>query len=57
LIPEPLGGAHRDYTETAENIKKEVISTYKALKKYTMEELKENRYNRFRVLGQFTELS
>ncbi len=55
LIPEPLGGAHRDYKETAENIKKEVLSTYKKLKKIGIEELKEERYNKFRVLGQFSE--
>lgn len=55
LIPEPLGGAHRDYKETAENIKKEVLSTYKKLKKISIEELKEERYNKFRVLGQFSE--
>lgn len=55
LIPEPLGGAHRDYKETAENIRKEVLSTYKKLKKIGIEELKEERYNKFRVLGQFSE--
>lgn len=57
LIPEPLGGAHRDYKETASNIKKIVLDTYKELKVQTIEELKENRYNKFRALGQFTELS
>ena len=57
LIPEPLGGAHRDYKETASNIKKIVLDTYKELKVQTIEELKENRYNKFRTLGQFTELS
>lgn len=57
LIPEPLGGAHRDYSETAANIKKIVLDTYKELKVQTIEELKENRYNKFRTLGQFTELS
>ena len=57
LIPEPLGGAHRDYKETADNIKKIVLDTYKELKVQTIEELKENRYNKFRTLGQFTELS
>ncbi len=55
LIPEPLGGAHRDYKETAENIKKEVLSACKKLKKIGIEELKEQRYNKFRVLGQFSE--
>ena len=57
LIPEPLGGAHRDYNEVAANIKKIVLDAYKELKGQTIEELKENRYNKFRTLGQFTELS
>ena len=57
LIPEPLGGAHRDYNEVAAKIKKIVLDAYKELKGQTIEELKENRYNKFRTLGQFTELS
>ena len=57
LIPEPLGGAHRDYNEVAANIKKIVLDAYKELKGQTIEELKENRYNKFRTLGQFTDLS
>ena len=57
LIPEPLDGAHRDYNEVAANIKKIVLDAYKELKGQTIEELKENRYNKFRTLGQFTELS
>ena len=57
LIPEPLGGAHRDYNEVAANIKKIVLDAYKELKGQTIEELKENRYNKFKTLGQFTELS
>ena len=57
LIPEPLGGAHRDYNEVAANIKKIVLDAYKELKGQTIEELKENRYNKFRTLGQFTEFS
>ena len=57
LIPEPLGGANRDYNEVAANIKKIVLDAYKELKGQTIEELKENRYNKFRTLGQFTELS
>lgn len=57
LIAEPLGGAHRDYKMTADNIKKIVLDTYKELQAKTIDKLKEERYNKFRVLGQFTELS
>ena len=44
LIPEPLGGAHRDYNEVAANIKKIVLDAYKELKGQTIEELKEIRF-------------
>ena len=57
LIPEPLGGAHRDYNKKKKKKKKIVLDAYKELKGQTIEELKENRYNKFRTLGQFTELS
>lgn len=57
LIEEPIGGAHRDYEKTAENIKVEVLKAFKELKKLDIDTLKENRYNKFRVLGTFAELS
>lgn len=57
LIAEPLGGAHRDYKETANNIKKVVLEAYEELQAKTIDKLKEERYNKFRVLGQFSELS
>lgn len=57
LIEEPLGGAHRDYEKTAENIKVEVLKAFKELRKLDIDTLKENRYNKFRVLGTFAELS
>ncbi len=55
IIPEPLGGAHRDYKMTSDNIKKVVMDTLKILREKSIEELKEERYMKFRELGEFSE--
>lgn len=55
IIPEPLGGAHRDYKMTSDNIKKVVMATLKILREKSIEELKEERYMKFRELGEFSE--
>jgi len=53
-IEEPLGGAHRNPSKTAENIKKTVSEALKELLKYTPNELIERRYAKFRNIGVFT---
>jgi acetyl-CoA carboxylase carboxyl transferase subunit alpha len=53
VIPEPLGGAHRDINETAKRIKSKIIVTIKELNSFTAEELLENRYSKFRKIGNF----
>jgi acetyl-CoA carboxylase carboxyl transferase subunit alpha len=53
VIPEPLGGAHRDINETAKRIKSKIIATIKELNSFTAEELLENRYSKFRKIGNF----
>jgi acetyl-CoA carboxylase carboxyl transferase subunit alpha len=55
IIPEPLGGAHRDVDMMAENIKSSLIKTLGVLKKKSPDELIESRYKRFMSYGQFTE--
>ncbi|MBN1467623.1 MAG: acetyl-CoA carboxylase carboxyltransferase subunit alpha [Fusobacteriaceae bacterium] len=55
IIPEPLGGAHRDYKMTSDNIKKVVMDTLKILREKSIDELKEERYMKFRELGEFSE--
>jgi len=55
IIPEALGGAHRDYKVTAENLKKKVFEAVEELNKLTVEELKEKRYEKFRNYGIYTE--
>lgn len=55
IIPEPLGGAHRDYKCAANNLKKVIMETFEELEKLDMEKLLENRYNKFRKIGKITE--
>jgi acetyl-CoA carboxylase carboxyl transferase subunit alpha len=55
VIPEPLGGAHRDVDAMAENIKQSLIKTLDSLKNRSADELIEARYKRLMSYGQFTE--
>lgn len=51
VIPEPLGGAHRDFEGTAENIRKAVDKALQELKEIPRKELPEQRYQKFRGMG------
>jgi len=55
VIPEPLGGAHRDFNATAENVRKTVNEALEELKKTPRKELPELRYQKFRKMGIFAE--
>ena len=55
IIPEPLGGAHRDVDVMAETIKQSLMKTLGVLKKKTTDELIEARYKRLMSYGQFTD--
>ena len=52
-IPEPLGGAHTDHEFTANSMKKAIENALDKLSKMTPEELRIQRYNKFRKMGQF----
>ncbi|MDD2679722.1 MAG: acetyl-CoA carboxylase carboxyltransferase subunit alpha [Candidatus Omnitrophica bacterium] len=52
IIPEPLGGAHRDPQRTAQNLKDFITKDLKELKSLTKEELLDQRYNKFRSMGE-----
>lgn len=54
-IKEPLGGAHTNYEKTASNIKSAITKALADLEKLSPDELKEERYNKFRSMGQFLE--
>ncbi|MCM8535729.1 MAG: acetyl-CoA carboxylase carboxyltransferase subunit alpha [Lentisphaeraceae bacterium] len=52
VIKEPLGGAHIDYDVAATNLKAAVKSHISELSKLSDDELKNQRYERFRKLGE-----
>jgi acetyl-CoA carboxylase carboxyl transferase subunit alpha len=55
IVPEPLGGAHRDYETTAANLKKVIKKYFLQLSKLPIDQLLEQRYQKFRNMGKFIE--
>jgi acetyl-CoA carboxylase carboxyl transferase subunit alpha len=55
VIPEPLGGAHRDHQEMANTLKSYLFRYLRELRGLPGEELLEQRYQKFRRLGVFRE--
>jgi len=55
IIPEPLGGAHRDPKKAAEILKQVLIEELKDLKKIKMEKLVEKRIEKFASMGEWEE--
>lgn len=51
IVKEPLGGAHNDYKEIGDEMKKSILETLEGLSKFSSKELRENRYNKYRNLG------
>lgn len=56
IIKEPLGGAHRDPHETAENIKKVIKKDLITLKNIPKDKLVDQRYAKIRAIGIFKEV-
>jgi len=54
MIPEPLGGAHRDFEATAENIRRTVNKALMELREIPRKELTVLRYQKFRKMGIFS---
>lgn len=54
IVPEPLGGAHREYDTTAENLKTALMKNLSELKNIPAETLLSSRYEKFRKIGKFT---
>ena len=57
VIEEPLGGAHRDHYQTASRLKVYLLRTLRELADLPVEELLDARYEKYRRMGQFLELS
>jgi acetyl-CoA carboxylase carboxyl transferase subunit alpha len=54
-IKEPLGGAHTNHEETANNMKNAILNALNDLSKLSVEKLREERYAKFRAMGRFIE--
>lgn len=55
IVPEPLGGAHRDMDETAKTLKAALISAMNTVSAVPLERLLEQRYDRLMHYGEFEE--
>jgi len=55
IVPEPIGGAHRNWEETAENLRGPLRDALWELRSRTTEELVGERYEKFRKIGVFEE--
>ena len=55
IVPEPEGGAHRDYDMAAANLGTALRQNLAGLRETPVEELLEKRYKKFRALGNFAE--
>lgn len=53
VIPEPLGGAHRDFKTTAESVKKQFLDSLKRLKKLKAPKLVEQRIEKYSAMGEW----
>jgi len=56
VIPEPLGGAHRDHFKTAIALRDRILFNIKELKRIPVDQLVEARYERYRWIGDGGEL-
>ena len=56
IIPEPLGGAHRDPDETARRLKTKLCETLAELEPIEVTQLVDGRYEKFRRIGRFAEV-
>ena len=54
IIPEPLGGAHYDPPQVFTTLKSSIVKQIKRLKQLPLQALLDQRYAKFRAIGQFT---
>jgi len=53
VIKEPLAGAHRDYDEAAEAVKKQLLNSLSSLSKKSSEKLIDQRIAKYSAMGQY----
>jgi acetyl-CoA carboxylase carboxyl transferase subunit alpha len=55
VVQEPEGGAHRDWDTACENVKRALLANLEQLTARSSDELRNERYAKFRKLGRFAE--
>ena len=56
VIPEPLGGAHKDFDQTVQDLTSSLVGFLDELESLTLEKLVATRFERYRSIGSFREL-
>lgn len=56
IVPEPVGGAHRNWEETAENLRGPLREALRELRSRSPEALVADRYEKFRKIGVFADV-
>ena len=56
IVPEPVGGAHRDHDTMARTLQEALVRNLKELKEKSPEQLVEERYQKFRRMSRFVEM-
>lgn len=57
VIPEPLGGAHKDFDQTVAALTSSLVKFLSELRKLKLDKLLDARFERYRSVGSFRELS
>jgi acetyl-CoA carboxylase carboxyl transferase subunit alpha len=55
IIPEPLGGAHRNHDQIAESLKLNLLETLDSLESVSIDKLLEQRYQKLMDFGEYRE--
>ena len=55
IVPEPLGGAHRDYDLIAKSLKQNLMESLETLESVSIDKLLDQRYQKLMAFGQFEE--
>jgi len=56
IIPEPLGGAHRNCAEAASNVERFIVRSLRELSRIPIDNLQSHRYDRWRRMGKVVHL-
>lgn len=56
VVPEPLGGAHRNHHQTADNLKDALLKNLAEVRQLSTAEMLEKRYQKFRHIGKFARI-